>query len=103
MTLVWGARMPVPDFQSLMLPVLRLYVDGSEHSLGDARSMLATELRLNADELAEPLPNSRQTRYANRVGWSHKYLKQAGLLESPRRGVYRIADRGREVRIWYRS
>jgi restriction system protein len=89
--------MPVPDFQTLMLPVLRLYADGQERSLGDARSVLGATLGLSTEELAELLPNSRQSRFANRVGWGHKYLKQAALLQSPARGVYRITDRGRDV------
>jgi restriction system protein len=54
-------------------------------------------LGLEPADLAEVLPSGTQTRYANRVAWAHVYLKQAGLLSTPRRGVYQITDRGREV------
>jgi len=45
----------------------------------------------------ELLPSGRQTTFANRVAWAYSYLKQAALIASPRRGVYEIADRGRQV------
>ena len=89
--------MPVPDFQTLMLPVLKAYGDGGERASADAVDPIAEQFHLTADELAERLPSGRQTRFRNRIAWAHGYLKQAGLLESPRRGRYRITARGREV------
>lgn len=89
--------MAVPDFQTLMLPVLRLFADGRERSLRDAADPIAREFQLSQDDLAATLPSGRQTRFRNRVAWAHNYLKQSGLLESPRRGIYRITDRGRSV------
>jgi restriction system protein len=89
--------MPVPDFQTLMLPVLKLYADGSERASGDAAQPLSEQFQLTAEELAERLPSGRQTRFRNRVAWALGYLKQAGLLESPQRGRYRITQRGREA------
>jgi restriction system protein len=89
--------MPVPDYQTLMLPVLKTFAAGEERRLGDAKEPLAREFRLSTDEIAERLPKANQTRFYNRTGWAHNYLKQAGLLESPRRGVYRITQRGRDV------
>jgi restriction system protein len=91
--------MPVPDFQSLMLPALRAYSNGQERALGDVRAQLAAELKLTAEEIAEQVPSGRQTRFANRVAWAHIYLKQAGLLESPKRGIYRIAARGSQLLV----
>jgi len=89
--------MPVPDFQTLMLPLLTLYADGSEHSSGDAAQPLSEQFHLTPEDLAERLPSGRQTRFRNRIAWAHGYLKQAGLLESPQRGRYRITQRGREA------
>jgi restriction system protein len=89
--------MAVPGFQQLTLPVLREFADGQERTSREVRDAVAQKLGLTAAELAEILPSGRQARYANRAAWAHNYLKQAGLLESPRRGVYRITDRGREV------
>jgi restriction system protein len=89
--------MPVPGFQELTLPVLRAFADGHERTTREVRDRVATSLQLTAQDLAESLPSGRQTRYANRAAWAHVYLKMAGLLESPRRGVYRITERGRGV------
>ncbi len=89
--------MTVPDFQMLMLPVLRQFADGAERVLGASAEPIAKEFLLTAADLAETLPSGRQTRFRNRLAWAHNYLKQSGLLESPRRGVYRLTARGSEV------
>jgi len=87
--------MPVPDFQTLMLPVLRQLAAGDEQAPADIRESVASSLGLTQQDLSELLPSGRQTTFANRVAWALGYLKQAGLLESPRRGAYRLTDRGR--------
>lgn len=89
--------MAVPDFQTMMLPVLQQYAGGADRSTRDVRDSVAGALGVTAADRAEVLPSGRQTRYANRVAWSHIYLKQAGLLASPRRGVYQITERGRAL------
>lgn len=89
--------MPVPDFQSLMLPLLRLSGHGGEVRLKDARESLAAEFRLSDAEIAELLPSGRQTRLANRVAWAKVHLDAAGLLRTVRRGCFAITERGRET------
>jgi len=89
--------MPVPDFQSLMLPLLRLSVDGQEHSLAEARDALASEFRLSDADLEELLPSGRQSKFSNRVAWAKSYLQQAGLVVSPRRGHFQVTARGRDI------
>jgi restriction system protein len=89
--------MAVPDFQSLMLPLLRLAADGAEHSLGEARESLAKEFGLTDADRTEPLPSGRQSKFSNRVAWAKSYLQQAGLLLSPKRGHFQVTDRGRQV------
>lgn len=89
--------MAVPDFQSLMMPLLRVAADGREHSLAEARDVLAREFNLSAADREEPLPSGRQSKFSNRVAWAKSYLQQAGLLHSPRRGHFQISDRGRSV------
>ena len=80
--------MAVPDYQSLMHPVLAEHADGREKSLSAMRESVSKHLALTAEDLAEVLPSGRQTRYNNRANWAHVYLKQAGLLKQIRRGVY---------------
>lgn len=89
--------MPVPDFQTLMLPVLENLADGREARLRDTMQPLAKHFALTPAEFEERLPNGRQARFRNRVSWAHIYLKEAGLLQRPSRGVYRISARGREL------
>lgn len=89
--------MGVPDFQSLMLPLLRIAADGREHSLAEARDILAAAFKLSDADREELLPSGRQPKFANRVAWAKSYLQQAGLLLSPRRGHFQISDRGRAV------
>ncbi|MFZ2492835.1 MAG: restriction endonuclease [Thermoanaerobaculia bacterium] len=84
----------IPDFQSIMLPILRFAADGGEHALANARQELARAMNVSAEEQAELLPSGRQARWANRVAWAKVHLDAAGLLESPRRGIFRITERG---------
>jgi restriction system protein len=90
--------MGVPDFQSLMLPVLRAVADG-DISAADLRSRVAAELRLTAADLAEMLPSGRQTTFANRTAWANIFLQRAGRLDKVSRGVYRSTDEGRKVLV----
>jgi restriction system protein len=89
--------MSIPDFQSLMLPLLKFCADGAEHTKRDAVPALAKLYQLSDSELAELLPTGRQGKFDNRVGWAKSYLKQAVLLEITGRGVFRITQRGHSV------
>jgi len=90
--------MAVPDYQSLMLPLLRFAAEKKdETSTGEAVEVLATELALTDDDLKEMLPSGIQSAFVNRVGWASTYMKKAGLLEATRRGYYRITSRGQDL------
>ncbi len=89
--------MPVPDFQTVMLPALRVLAQQSPRTANEVRANLAAEFSLTEQDLAELLPSGRQTTFANRVAWACSYLKQAGLIGSPRRGTYEISERGRAI------
>lgn len=83
--------MAVPDYQSVMLPLLQLADERkAEVSADDAVEALATRLGLTDDDLKEMLPSGVQRTFVNRVGWAATYMKKAGLLEPTRRGYYRI-------------
>ena len=89
--------MPVPDFQTIMLPLLRFAADGIEHSMSNARETLVTEFAMTPEERGELLPSGRVRRFDNRVAWAKVYLTRAGLLTSERRAHFSIAPRGLEV------
>jgi restriction system protein len=89
--------MSIPDFQSVMLPLLNLNKDEKDHSLKDATKVLAKEFDLSEADLAEMLPSARKPRFYDRVAWAATYLRKAGLLVSPRRGWFQITKRGLDV------
>jgi restriction system protein len=89
--------MPIPDFQTIMLPLLRLAADGGVHYIHDAVNKLADDFSLSDDEKSRLLPSGQQPIFYNRVGWARTYLKKAGLIEDPRRGYFQITERGKSV------
>ena len=89
--------MPVPDYQTLMLPLLRLSGDGVERPFREAVERLADEFALTDEERAELLPSGTANVFGSRVGWARTYLKQAGLLEAPKRGIFRITSNGKAL------
>jgi restriction system protein len=89
--------MPVPDYETFMLPMLRSLADGAEHHVRDIREKLAAEFKLTSADRAEMLPSGRQSVFDNRVGWAKTYMDKAGLIATVKRGVYRITDAGRGV------
>lgn len=89
--------MAIPDYQSIMLPLLELASDRAEHALRETIESLADRFDLTDEERKELLPSGQQATFDNRVGWARTYLKKAGLLKSTRRGYYQITERGAEV------
>lgn len=86
--------MSIPDFQTLMLPLLQYASDGEVRTLGNAREHLAAVFALTPEQIEEMLPSGHQRRFNNRVAWAKVYLEQAGLLLSPKRGQFHITSEG---------
>jgi len=89
--------MAIPDYQSIMLPLLAYARDQREHSLRETIEALADVFTLTKEERRELLPSGQQATFDNRVAWARTYMNKAGLLESTRRGYFQITDRGLEV------
>ena len=89
--------MAVPDFQSFFLPLLEFSTDGETHNSQEAYSAMAEYFKMSDDDLSEMLPSGKQTTFKNRVAWAKVYLSKALLLESPKRGFFRITERGKEL------
>lgn len=89
--------MAIPDFQSVMLPLLSYAADKQEHSLQDTVEALAVIFALTLEEREELLPSGKQARFDNRVAWARSYFKQAGLVENTRRGFFKISQRGLDL------
>lgn len=98
--------MPIPGYQTLMLPILKFLQDGKEHTTHEIIEYISDIFKLTSEERKEPLIKSGRARAPrpwnqrlidNRVGWAKTYLKKAGLLSTTHRAVYRITNRGLEV------
>jgi len=89
--------MPIPDFQTLMRPLLRLASDGKEHSTKESVNQLASEFSLSEEERHALLPSGVQSVFTNRVAWSKTHLKMAALLDSKRRGYFQITELGKKI------
>ena len=88
--------MAVPDFQTLMLPLLELAGDGQQHTSAEAVESLAQRFQLSTDDRGQLLQNG-QPRFNNRVGWATTCLKKAGLVQAVGRGRFELTDRGRDL------
>ena len=88
--------MPIPDFQSLMLPLLRLFGDG-HINVAQCLPPLQKEFGISDEEAAELNPSGTMTTFANRTHWARTYLSKAGLLSSPSRNKHIITDDGRKL------
>ncbi len=89
--------MPIPDFQSIMLPLLKILADGKVYKYREIIEALVREFQVTEAERKEMLPSGQQEIFANRVGWAKTYLKKAGLIDSPQRATFVISEKGKEI------
>lgn len=89
--------MAIPDYQTCMLPLLKLYADRQEYTNRGSMDALAKAFKLTDEERRMILPSGVQGLFENRINWARTYMKKAGLIESPRRGAHRITKRGLDV------
>lgn len=89
--------MPIPDFQSIMLPLLKILADGKVYKYREIFEDLVREFQVTEAERKEMLPSGQQEIFANRVGWAKTYLKKARLIDSPQRATFVISEKGKEI------
>ncbi|HEU5432680.1 MAG TPA: restriction endonuclease [Thermomicrobiales bacterium] len=89
--------MPIPDFQTIMDPLLGLLDDGDDHRQTEAVDRIADQFGVSPEEGSMLLPSGRQTVLANRVAWATTHLAKAGLIERTGRGRFRLTERGRQA------
>lgn len=88
--------MPVPDYETMMLPVLRAFSAGAK-SVSECLPHLIKEFGITDEEASELIPSGRVTVLANRAHWARTYMSKAGLLESPKRNLHVVTERGRQL------
>lgn len=86
----------IPDFQTIMLPMLKLLADSKQWTLNDVMRALTQHFNLTEEHLKIQVPSKQMGLFRNRVGWTRSYLKKAGLIKYPQRGVYQITETGKE-------
>src|SRR3989344_342462 len=89
--------MPIPQFKYVIKPLLEYLADGQEHSLKEAESSLAIKFNLKESDLSQMTPSGRMTIFSNRVGWAKTYLKKAGLVDAPKKALFKITPQGQKV------
>lgn len=89
--------MDIPDYQTVMLPILEIASDGAGHTFREIVELLSEKYKLTEDQKKELLPSGTQAIFDNRIGWAKTYLKKAGLLQYPKRGSIQITERGKSV------
>lgn len=88
--------MPIPDYETLMLPVLRQFSEGAKN-VSECLPAIREQFDITDEEAAEMLPSGRITLLSNRTHWARTYLSKAGLLSSPKRNLHVITDLGQKV------
>ena len=86
--------MAIPDFQTIMRPLLESIDNLSEQELKVVKQKLITRFQLSEDDLREKIPGGRAFLFDNRLGWANTYLKKAGLIASERRAFLQITEAG---------
>ncbi|MBK9329696.1 MAG: restriction endonuclease [Sphingobacteriales bacterium] len=89
--------MPIPDFQTLMLPLLEFVSDGKEHISNEIEDFLAEKFNLSDEDRQQMLPSGKQQVFTNRVAWAKADLKGAKLIDSPKRSFVSITERGKKI------
>jgi restriction system protein len=95
--------MPIPDYQSLMRPLLAFASDEREKNINDAINGIADQLGLTPEERTQLLPSGKQAIFANRVHWARTYLDKAGAIRRTRRSHFEITERGKALLVDYPS
>ena len=89
--------MAVPDYQSLMLPLLKILSNQEELKTRELVEKLTSEFNLSEEDKRQLLPSGKQPVMSNRVGWAKTYLQKAGLLISEKRGFIKISQKGLDI------
>ena len=89
-----GSKLPIPDYQTLLRPLLEHLSDGVEHPGDETSTVLVRVLRLSDEERNQLRPSGKGTVFGNRMAFAKAKLKEAGMIDSPSPGVYRILPTG---------
>lgn len=86
--------MRIPDYQTMMLPLLQYLSDGKEHQINECAEAIAKAFKLTEEQKSQILPNGTYPILKDRMSWAKSYLKMAGLIKNDKRGIYQITTSG---------
>lgn len=89
--------MAIPEYQTVMLPLLKSLADGKERRMPEVMPAICAQFKMTEEEKSRPIASGKMPIVRNRLGWAATYMKKAGLIEQPRHGVFLITDRGKQV------
>jgi restriction system protein len=87
----------VPDYESMMLPLLRAVEDGQPHRVRDLVRVVADALNVSTLDRVATTRGGGQTQLDSRARWAKVYLARAGLLQTVGRGEVQLTSEGRKV------
>lgn len=86
----------IPDYQTLMLPLLQYLADGQQRKVKEIVEHLAAVFQLTPEERVQTIPSGYKPLFYYRVSWAKQYLKEAGLIAVPIRAVVQITASGKQ-------
>ncbi|MGY6529125.1 MAG: restriction endonuclease [Cyanobacterium sp.] len=89
--------MTTPNFQKFFKPLLEIASDNKEHSTKEAKEILIKKMGLTSDDLSEKVRSGAMTKVDNRIWWAKSYFVKAKIFSSPKRGVFKITQRGKDL------
>lgn len=89
--------MPLPKHDELRIPIMELLNSNGIMKLRDFVEPLAKFYKLTDSEVNEIYPSGNGHIFYDRISWALSYLNMAGLLDKPKRGLYGINNKGRNI------
>ncbi|WP_069790853.1 restriction endonuclease [Cyanobacterium sp. IPPAS B-1200] len=89
--------MSTPNFQKFFKPLLEIASDDKEHSTKEAKEILISKMGLTAEDLHEKVRSGAMTKVDNRIWWAKSYFVKAKVFHSPKRGIFKITERGKDL------
>ena len=89
--------MTIPRYDDLFVSVLDFLKDGSERKPRELEIPLADQHKLSEEDVSKLYESGNGPIFFDRISWSLSYLRMAGLVEKPKRGIYKITEKGIEI------
>ena len=89
--------MAIPKHHEFRIPILKLLKDGKELSTQDFVEPMAVKFQISDEERNTVYDKGKHNKFANRVFWALSYLNMSGLVDKPKRGIYKISKKGVEL------